>query len=327
MRGAWLKSCLVIALSLVSLAPRGYAQVSDWPNRPLRFVVPLPPGGGSDIVARIVAKKLGEELGQPIFVTNTSGAAGIVGTQEVIRSAPDGYTFLVITTLQITAQLSAKTPAYDLDRDLANVGLLVEYPYVLIANKDSRFDSLPALIEAAKKKPGEIAFGSSGVGSGNHVLVEDLASRASIDLNHIPYHGNAQALNDLYSGQIALLADGVPATLGIIRNGAVRALAVTSLQRWSDLQDVPTVADTLPGFSYAFFVGLSAPKGTPPKIIEKLSQALHQALADPEVQKRFSDVGVKASPATSSELGNYIRASLDTMRPVVTKLNIGADGN
>jgi tripartite-type tricarboxylate transporter receptor subunit TctC len=267
----------------------------DYPTRPVSVIVAQPPGGGTDIIARIIAQQLSVQLGQPFVVENRAGAGTVVGTAAAANAAPDGYTLLtgLSANMAVNPSLFAHL-TYDPIRDFTPVGMLAEFPFVVVVNNNFAAHSIKDLIAMAKAKPGEINFASAGNGTGQHLSTELFELEAGIKMTHVPYRGAAPAYTDIMSGQTPVFFDNLSSALGQIKGGSVRALAVTGKERSPLLPDVPTVAESgVPEYVYTVWFGLWAPKNTPKPIVEKLYAEIQKALADPKVKERIAaDAGM-----------------------------------
>ena len=289
-----------------------------WPSRPLRLIVPFPPGGGTDILARIMAERLGARLGQPIVIDNRPGAAGNIGAEIAARAEPDGNTlfFASIGTAAINPTLyrnSAVKPD-----DLAPVALFGDLPNVVTANPRAPWKTLPELIAAAKAQPGKLTYGSSGSGSSLHLTGELLKLRAGMDLLHVPFRGGAAMLTELVAGRIDMCAGNLPTAIGLIRDGSLRPLAVTSLQRSPAVPDVPTVAEAaLPGFEAVAWFGVQVPARTPRELILRINAELNAVAADPVTQARMLDQGAVARSGSPEAFADYIRSQTATWAEVI----------
>ena len=272
----------------------GPAQAQDYPTRPFVIVVPQPPGGGTDIISRIIGQQLSAQLGQTFIVENRTGAGTVVGTVAAAHAAPDGYSLLAGLTANMAVNPSVYANlAYDPIRDFTPVGMMAEFPFVLVVNKDFPAHSVKEFIALAKSKPGEINFASAGNGSGQHLSMELFKLMTGINLTHVPYRGAAPAYSDVISDRTPVFFDNLSSALGQIKGSNVRALAVTGKQRSALIPDVPTVAETVSGYQNYVWFGLWAPKGTPQPIVAKLNAELKKALADPGVKERIAkDAGV-----------------------------------
>jgi tripartite-type tricarboxylate transporter receptor subunit TctC len=295
----------------------------DYPSRNVTIIVPQPPGGGTDIISRIVGAQLQTQLKQTFIIDNRTGAGTIVGTVAAANAQPDGYTLLtgLNANMAVNSALYDRL-AYDTVRDFTPVGMMAEFPFVLVVSKDFPAKSVKELIDMAKAKPGEINVASAGNGSGQHLSLELFKLMTGTNLTHIPYRGAAPAYTDVISGRTPVFFDNLSSALGQIKSGTVRALAVTGKERSAQLPDVPTVAETIPGYQNYVWFGLWAPKKTPQPIIEKLHAELKKAVTDPEVQKRIAaDAGV---PMTTplAEIEPMVKAEIAKWSDVVKRANI-----
>src|SRR4051812_18630033 len=305
MKRVFFAAVAIAALAGVTAAP-AFAQ--DYPNRPITLVVPFAPGGSTSIVARIVADKLSEALGQQIVVENRPGAGGTVGTRGVAKSPPDGYTLLLgyTGTLAIGPTLYPNA-GYDPRKDFAPIGMIGHAPNSLVVHPSFPAKSVKELVDYAKANPGKVSYGSAGVGAVSHVAGEYFATAAAIKLIHVPYRGTGPAIADLIGGHIPMAFAPIPATHGPVSQGQLRGLAVTSAQRSSLVPDLPTVAESgLPGFEASLFYGIVAPAGTPRPIIDKLNEALRASLTSDEVRKRLATDGAEPTPSTPDEYAAHI---------------------
>ena len=292
------------ALALVTtvLLP-GHAHAQSYPTGPIRLVVPYTAGGSSDFVARTMAQKMSEGLGQTVAVDNKPGVAGIPGTEVVARSAPDGYTIALIglTTLAANPSLYRKLP-YDATKDFTPIGNAIVSPLVLSVPASLPVANVQELIAYAKANPGKVNFGSAGVGNTLHLAGELFKSSAGIDIVHVPYKGASAAMNDLLGGRIQMMIDLVQTPLPHIQAGKLRALGVTGTARIPQLPQVPTIAESgLPGFSFATWIGIAAPAGTPKAVVDRVHAEMVKALAMPDVIEAFTKQGMVPAPSASPE--------------------------
>lgn len=267
------------------------AAQSDYPNKPIRWIVPYPPGGTTDLLARLMASWLSPRLGQQVIIDNKAGGGNNIGTEMSVRAAPDGYTIhLVNPANAINATLYPKLP-FNFLEDLVPVGGLIRVPNVMTVTKNFPARNVAEFIDYGKKNPGKINMASSGAGTSVHLSGELFKFMSGVDMKHIPYKGAGPAINDLIPGQVDVLFDNMPSIIGHIRGGTLRALAVTSAQRSPALPDVPTVAETVPGYEASAWFGAAAPKGTPRAAIDRLNREFNAALADPGMRARLADLG------------------------------------
>ena len=282
------------------------ARAQAYPTRPVRMIVPFPPAGSSDILARLIGPWLSDRLGQPFVIENRPGAATNIGTEVVVRAPPDGYTLLVFEASQaINATLYDKLNFVFL-RDIAPIACIIRTPLVMEVHPSVPAKTVPEFIAYAKANPGKINMASAGNGSPQHVGGELFKMMAGVDMVHVPYRGEALALPDLISGQVQVLFGTMLGSLGYIRAGKLRALAVTTATRSDALPDVPTVDEFLPGFEARGWYGIVVPKATPTEIVEKLNKAINAALADPNMKKRFTDLGCAVFAGSPADFGKFI---------------------
>jgi len=301
-----LNSILFALLSLALGVPAALGQ--SFPSKPLRLIVPFSAGGSSDVLARGVAKQLGEQVSQPVVVENRAGAGGMIALEFVAKAPADGYTLLfgTIGTNGIGPALY-RNLAFDPVKDLAPVSTLHTLPNVLLVNAGVPAKSVAELIELAKARPGQLTFASAGSGSASHLSGVLLKSAAGIDILHVPYKGGGTAMPDVLSGQVSMMIETATGALSAIRSGKVRALAVTTARRWPQLPDVPTMIEAgLSGFDASLYYGLVAPSGTPRPIIDKLNKALRDALASDEVKKQLGNDGTEITPCSPEDYAGFI---------------------
>ncbi|WER48122.1 tripartite tricarboxylate transporter substrate binding protein [Cupriavidus sp. WKF15] len=301
-----LLSCL--ALSATAL-PAAHAQT--FPNKPIRLVVPYPPGGPTDIVARVVGQKLTDKLGQPLVVENRPGAGGNIGAEAVAKAAPDGYTLLVATTAHAINMTLFSKPGYDTRKDFAPVSMLTRGPLVLVTAPATPAGNVAELIALARSKPGQVTFASSGNGQSTHLAAELFNSMAGIHMTHVPYKGSAPALTDVMGGQATVMFDTMLSAMPFVRDGKLKALAITGATRSPAAPDTPTIAQAgLRGYEASAWNALLAPAGTPPAVLGTLNGALKAVLQDPDVRTRFASQGFAAEwtepPATARFIGQEI---------------------
>ena len=290
----------------------------QWPSRPIRMVVPLSPGGFADVPARLLAPRLSAALGKQVFVENRPGAGSTIGADFVAKSAPDGHTLLLTGTPHVISASLYKTLPYDALKDFAPIALVASGPYALVVNSQFPPKSVRELIAAAKAQPGKIDFATSGNGSAQHLVAALFMSMAGVELNHVPYKGSGPAMQDLIGGQVPVSFAGIPNVLPQVKGGRLRAIAVTTPKRWSELPDVPTVAEAgVPGYEATLWLNLSAAAGTPPEIIQRLYSETAKALQDPELRHSFIAAGVEPTLLGPQELGTFMRAEYDKWGKVV----------
>ena len=304
-----MNACLRSVFALLLMAAATLAAAQDYPNRPIRLVVPQPPGGPTDIVSRILAQKMSERMGQPINVDNRAGAGSNIGTEIVAKAPRDGHTLVVATVQHIVNPFLFAALPFDPVRDFAPVSLISKAHIVLITHPESPAHTLRELIAAAKARPGQINWGSAGNGSTSHLAVELFKVNAGADVVHVPYKGTQPALTDLVGGRIPVMFDGVITSLPHIRAGRVRPLAVASLTRSLLLPEVPTMTEAgLPGFEAVGLAALMAPAGTPPEVIARLHREVVAVLQTPEVRERLIAMGLEVVGNSPAEFAEYLRS-------------------
>lgn len=315
--GRW----LAIAAALIA-AP---AMAQDFPSRPITLIVPFPPGGSTTIVGRIIAEKMGDVLGQQIVVDNRGGAAGTLGTRQAAASAPDGYTILLgySGTLSVAPSFYQQV-GYDVRKDFAPIGRIGAAPSTLTVHPSFPAKTFAEFLAYTRANPGKVNYGSAGVGSLNHIAGEYLAVKTGIKITHVPYKGSGPVLNDLLGGHIPAAFAPVPTVQSNVQAGNLRMLAVTSLKRSSLLPDIPTVAETVPGYEAVLRYGLLAPAGTPRPVIEKLNAALKVALATGDVRQKLAIEGADPSASTPEEYAADIDGEESQWSQLITSLGIKA---
>jgi tripartite-type tricarboxylate transporter receptor subunit TctC len=297
-----------VGLLLAALA--GSAAAQSWPNRQIRLINGFAPGGSSDIVARIVAQKMSESLGQQVVVETRTGSGGIIANEAVATAAPDGYTLLLVTAAFPAQGAVMKKLPYDPLKSFAMVSILTTYPFAIAVNASSPIRTLPELIANAKANPGKLNFSSAGIGTVHHLSGELFNAMALTDLTHVPYRGGTAPLTELLAGRIDVMFETMTVVLPQVKAGKIRALAVTSAQRSPFLPDVPTVAETLPGFDVVSWLGIATVAGTPPEIVERLTREVHKALESPDVKQRFADLGGVARPTSGAEMLAHVEGEI-----------------
>ncbi len=308
------------ALLLACAALAGAAHAQDaWPTRPVKIVVTFPPGGSSDLVARLLAPKLQAALGQPFIIENRPGGAGIIGSDAVAKAAPDGYTLVVSNpgSHSIAPTLN-RNIKYDAMADFTHVAMIGSIPHVLLANPKFEAQDVKTVVALAKKSPGRFDFGSGGTGTINHVIGELFKAKAGVSLTHIPYKGSAAAIVDLRGNMVPLAVDALPANMGAIRNGDLRALAITSPKRSPLAPEIPTFTELgYPEVVAENWVGFSAPARLPEPIARRLSQEVEKALALPEVREKMADWGMVVAYRNPADFSAFVRADIARWKPVI----------
>ncbi|MDO9404183.1 MAG: tripartite tricarboxylate transporter substrate binding protein [Polaromonas sp.] len=317
--------CAALSLISVGAAPGVGAQqpASTFPNKPIRFIVPYPPGGGTDIVARLVAGKMSAALGQPVLVDNKPGASTIIGTEMLAKAAPDGYTLGMVTDSHAINPVFFPRLPYDSVKDFEPVSQLVFVPLVLVAHPSLNVKTLPELVAVAKLRPGRINYASIGNGSPHQISMEWLKSMAGISMTHIPYKGVAPALTDLVAGQVDVMFTGTSSAGPYVKAGKLNALAVSSAKRQQTFPDTPAVAEQgLPEFDFMTWYGTVLPAGTPPAIVQRMSQEIAAALNQPDVKERLASLGVVGTPSSPAEFRAFIRSESQKLGRIVTTTGV-----
>lgn len=300
------------------------AAQAPFPNRPLKLVVPLAPGGGGDVIGRLVAGKMVELLGQPMVVENRAGGATIIGSEHVARSAPDGYTLLLATSSHVLNGSLYKLP-FDPVGDFVGISLIATSPLILVVNPKVPANSVAELIALAKAKPGELSFASSGIASMPHLSGELLNRMAGINTIHVPYKGSGPAEVDLLGGQVTMFFASPASAVGHVKSGKLRAVAVSGAKRSPAFPDIPSLAETLPGFDTGTLYAVLAPAGTPAPIVEKLSAAFLKAIELPDVKERLTTVGADIVAGSPADTMRYIQAQIDQWDKVIKEAGIKVD--
>ena len=316
-----LRRAAVAVLALLAVSAPTHA---EFPDRPIKIVVPYPPGGTTDLLARAIAPRLSERLHQPVVVENRAGAGGVIGAQAVSKSTPDGYTLLfgTVATHGILPVLQKPAP-YDPLKDFAPVTLVAYTPNVLLVNPAVPVRNVAEMLALAKAKPGTLNFGSTSQGGSPHMSGELLKTMAQIDLQHVPYKGGGPMLIDLIGGQIQLGFDNLPSAIAHVRSGKVRALAVTTAKRWPSAPEIPTLAEAgVPGYEASAWFGLLAPGATPKPVVELLQRHVAAILRLPEVEKQFFEQGAEPGGNTPDEFARMIAAELQKWAKVVAATGV-----
>jgi tripartite-type tricarboxylate transporter receptor subunit TctC len=320
MKGYLLKSAIV--LGLLATAPQ-FAAAQQWPTRPIKAVVPFPAGGGTDLMGRLVAKHLGDRLGQQVYVENIGGANGSIGTQAVMRAEPDGYTIGVISDgpMIVNPALYPNNPYVPL-RDFAPIAMINRFPSMLTAHPSTGIKTVADLIRVAKEKPGTLNYSSGGIGNFSQMGLELLASQTGIKITHVPYRGIGPATQAILTGEVQLLYNNVTTSLEHVKAGKTNGLAIGEGKRLEGLGDIPTIGETVPGYEFSAWIGLYAPAKTPPEIVAKLSKAVSDLLEDPSVKDYFSKQFITASYKNPDQLAAYVKSELVKWDDVVKKAGI-----
>lgn len=311
-------SCAIAALPLPVAA-------EDYPTRTVKIIVPFGAGGPTDVYTRAIADELQKSLKQGFVMENRPGAGSVIGTEAVAKSAPDGYTLLMISATQTTNETLNPNKSYQLLRDFVAVAPLMTSDLVLVVHPSVPVRTLPELLALAKAKPGALNFASSGPGSNYHMAAELLKNLAGIDIVHVPYKGSSGARNDIISGQVQMMFDSVPTMVPMIQAGMVRAIATTGRTRSAILPDVPTLAEAgVPGYEASLWTGLVAPAGTPPTIVEKLSHEINAILTRPDIKDSWEKQGATPLPMSTAQFQAHIAAEIEKWAKVIRANNIKA---
>jgi tripartite-type tricarboxylate transporter receptor subunit TctC len=319
---------LALALSSALGMGTAHAQGAEaaFPDRPIRLIVPYPPGGSTDPAARLIASDIGPRLGQNVVVENRAGAAGAIGTEAVARAAPDGYTLLLHTSVISTDPTLKKNAPYDVKRDLAPVTLAVNGPYLLVVNPSLPVRNVAELITYAKANPGKLNFGSAGQASSGHLIGELFKKAAGIDMVHVPYKGGGPSIVGLVGNEVQLVFDTFGGSRALAESGKLRAIAVTSPNRASLMPDIPTVSESgLKDFSAVYWLGIFAPAKTPPAIIDKLHGVIRQSLETPAVKAKMLDIGNVPQALSPTEFGRVLDADIHRYRAIIDSARITLD--
>ena len=314
---------LLLGVAAFVLALPCHMQAQSYPNRPIRLISPFAAGGGSDLLARVVATKLGDRLGVPVVVENRPGAGALIGLQTLARAAPDGYTLALGSSALVVAPTLYKKAPFDANKDFAPVALVAHYPYVLVAAASLPAKTLPDLLTIAKERPGEIMYASPGAGTSQHLFTELLQVKTGIELRHIPYNGTAPALVDIVAGRVSLMFAAAAPSMPFFKNGTLRPLAVSSATRLAELPDVPPVADTLPDFDESTWSIILAPAGTPSDIVNKLHAELKTVMAMPDVEKQLATIGmIPIISPSPKDLETFISTEVERWGKIVRQAGI-----
>jgi tripartite-type tricarboxylate transporter receptor subunit TctC len=318
-----LRMFAAVVCAALSASTIAHAQDS-WPERPIKFIVHVAAGGGVDLMARILADRLSQQLPQRITIENMGGAGGAIAARAVAKADPDGYTFLFVGPGHAAIPAMHKQPPYDPIADFAPVSLVTQFPLVVVINPKVPAQNLTEFIALAKANPGKYTFGSSGVGGNSHIPAEMLKHQAGIDITHIPFRGGSQSLVALLGGQIDLVVDGLAPQLPYIADGRTRVLGVTTRERTPYLPGAPAISEVLPGYEYPMWVAVFAPAKTPNSIVNKLSAEIGNAMKDPTTQKRYTDIKVDMVGSTPAQLDTFFRQQIKFNETIIKQANISA---
>jgi len=320
------RTFLRLAASAAALPAVATAALAlDYPTRPVRIIVPVPPGGALDIHARLIGQWLSEHLGQPFLIENKPGAATNLGVETAMRAPPDGYTLLLIPSSVAVNETLYKHLPFHFLRDMIPIAMISGFPLVMEVNLSVPAKTVPEFIAYAKANPGKIAMATSGTGSPQDIAGEFFMMQTGTRMVKVPYHGGAPAITDLMGGQVQVYLSPLPESIAVIKAGKVRALAVTTAERSPALPDVPTVGETVPGFEASTWQGIGAPTGTPSEIVAKLNTAVNAALADPAIKARLAALGSTPRPMSPAAFKTFIAAEIDKWAKVIRAANMTAD--
>lgn len=322
-----LKAAIALCATLGVCALATAAQpTGTYPTRPIRLIVPYPPGGGTDLVSRLLAQKLAEQMGQQVVIDNRSGANALIGTDLAAKAAPDGYTMLLTlpASVAVNPSLFPKLP-YDPVRDFAPVIQLNVIALLLAAHPSLPATNVAQLLQLAKAKPGQLTYASSGTGGSSHLAMELLKRAAQIDLTHIPYKGGGPALNDTVGGQVNLYAGPVISSLPLVKSGRLRALGVTTAKRLTALPDIPAISETVPGYESTSWQGVVMPKATPPVIVTRLNTEIASILNQPATRERFAAEGAEVVAGTPAQFGAFIKSETAKYAKLIKEAGIRAE--
>jgi tripartite-type tricarboxylate transporter receptor subunit TctC len=313
-------------VSLAALAVPASAQEAPWPSKPVRIVVPFPPGGAADVFARLIAEQAGKSIGQPVVAENRPGAGGQIATDHVAKSAPDGHTMLIVTVGHaVNPSLYPKLP-YDTLADLVPVARIADLPSVLVVNPEVPAKSVQELVALMKAKPGVLTYASSGNATTSHVAGAMLTAQAGVQALHVPYKGSAPAITDLIGGQVQWMIDPVLSSAQHVKAGRLRALAVSTPKRSSLVPDLPTIAESgLPGYDFAAWFVLLAPARTPPAIVERMHREVERILAMPETKARFVQLGAEPGSGTPAQVAAFLAGEVRRYEKVVRDAGMKVD--
>jgi tripartite-type tricarboxylate transporter receptor subunit TctC len=315
-----------LTLAAVAVAGAAAAHAQNWPTHPVTLVAPVPAGGGVDLLSRALAQKLTEQTGGSFIVENRPGASAAIGTSYVARAPADGHTLLMGYSALSTAKFLTPNLSYDLEADLAPVAYIGYIPLVLVVPASSPAKSVQDLIAMAKASPGKLAFASGGAGAGAHLSGELFKNMAGIDITHVPYKGNAPALNDVLGGHVPMMFDTVTTAMPHVRSGRLKALATTGAMRSPMAPELPTMIEAgLPGFEVSAWYMVFAPKKTPPEVMEKMNVAINKALTDPQIAKEMSTQGVVLTGGSIAQANKFLTGEIDRWGKIIKAAHIKAD--
>jgi len=320
-----MRKALIVVVPILALSS-GVAQGAEsaYPSRPIRMLVGFSAGGGSDFAARIAAQKIGEQLGQTVVVDNRTGANGAIAAEMAARAQPDGYTLIMLAVAHAVANAFDTRLPYDVLRDFTPVSQATQQPYLAVVPASMPVRNLQEFIDLARSKPGQFSFASTGAGGSNHLAAALFATTAKLDLGHVPYKGPPQALTDIVGGHVHFMISSIQTALPLARTGKLKGLGVTSAERSQAAPDIPTVAETLPGFHSIGWYGVLAPKGTPRTIVDRLAAAMAKGMQTPEVRARVATDGSEVVAGTPEAFDRHLRSELERFRRIIREAGIKA---
>mgnify|MGYP000125460125 CR=1 FL=1 len=315
-----------VALALTLLALPATVVAQRYPDHPVKLIVPVPPGGGVDILSRAIGARMQQSMGVPVVVENKAGASAAIGTEALAKSPPDGYTIMMGYSAHATNPIFSASLPYDTNKDFAAIAHVGYIPLILVVPANSPYHTVQELVAAAKAKPGALQFASGGAGAGAHLSGELLKVNAGIDIVHVPYKGNAPALNDTLGGQVTMMFDTINTALPHVKSGKLRALAVTSPKRSPLAPDVPTMIEAgFPGFDISAWYVMFAPANTPKDVLARLNAEVNKAIADPEVRKTLGEQGVEFTGGTSEDADKFVRGEVDRWGKIIKTRGMSAN--
>jgi tripartite-type tricarboxylate transporter receptor subunit TctC len=312
-----------LAFAAVALAFSVHAQEQQYPNKPIRLIVPLTTGSGADIAGRIIAQRLNEHWKQPVVVENRPGAGGQIGTSAVVKADPDGYTLLVQSSSHAANPAIYKALPYDPLKDIADVAILGKTPYVMVSAGNGPYRNLKQLIDAAKAKPGELAFASAGVGTSTHLAAEYVVALAGLKMIHVPFKGSPDAIQDVLGGRSTFYMAPLDVAMGLVKDKKLNGIGMSTKKRVELLPEVPTIAEQgLYDYEMTLWFGMWAPAATPIPIVQKLNAAINAIVLEPVVKEQFAKLGIEAAPMKTDEFGKFVREQMAFYRKIVQAAGI-----
>jgi tripartite-type tricarboxylate transporter receptor subunit TctC len=301
----------------------GAVHAQDYPTKTIRIVIPLTPGSGADIAGRIIAQRMNEHWKQPVIIENRPGAGGQIGTSAVVKSDGDGYTLLVQSSSHAANPAIYKSLQYDPTKDLVDVAILGKTPYIMVTNAAGPYKSLKALLDAARAKPGELPFASAGVGTSTHLAAEYVIALARLKMNHIPFKGSPDAMQDVLGGRSAFYMAPINAGMNLVKDGKLTALGVSTRTRAEVLPNVPTLDEQgIVGYDMTLWFGMWAPASTPPLVVRKLNESINAIVLEPKVKEQFAKLGILPAPMKPEEFGKFVRSEMEVYRKIVRAAGI-----